>query len=60
MFTQVGDHDLWNDHSTNECQKKNCGGMTRAWKEGKNRDQRVETKPSQRTEQRLKRRGFEA
>ena len=35
MFAQVGDQALWKDHSTNECQISFCGGITRAWNEGK-------------------------
>ena len=35
MFTQVGDQDLWKHHSTNKCHISFCGGMTRAWNEGK-------------------------
>ena len=35
MFTQVGDQDLWKNHSTNKCQTSFYDGMTRAWSEGK-------------------------
>ena len=26
---------MWSDHCTNECNISFCGGMVRAWKEGK-------------------------
>lgn len=34
MFSQIGDQNMWNDHSSNECVISFCGGMTRAWEEG--------------------------
>ena len=35
LFFQVGDQDMWRDHSANDCNISFCGGMIRAWKEGK-------------------------
>ena len=35
MFAQIGDQNMWNDHSSNERDISFCGGMNRAWKEGK-------------------------
>ena len=35
MFTQIGDQDLWKDHSTNKCQISFCSGITRPQNEGK-------------------------
>lgn len=35
MFDQIGDQNMWNEHSSNECDISFCGGMTRAWNEGK-------------------------
>ena len=34
-YSQVGDQDMWSDHYTNECNISFCGGMIRAWKEGR-------------------------
>ena len=34
-YSQVGDQDMWSDHSTNECNISFCGGVIRAWKEGR-------------------------
>ena len=34
-YSQVGDQDMWSDHCTNECNISFCGGITRAWNEGK-------------------------
>ena len=33
MLSQVGDQDMWSDHSSNECIMSFCGGLTRVWKE---------------------------
>ena len=35
IFAQVGDQNLWKDHSTNGYQISFCGGITRACNEGK-------------------------
>ena len=35
MLSQVGDQDLWEDHSSNECIVSFCGSQTRVWKEAK-------------------------
>ena len=33
--SQIGDQDMWNNHITNECIISFCGGLSRAWKEGR-------------------------
>ena len=34
-WSQVGDQDIWRDHSSNECRISICGGLSRALEEGK-------------------------
>ena len=33
-WSQVGDQDMWRNHSSNKFQISLCGGLSRAWKEG--------------------------
>ena len=34
ILSQIGDQDMWRNHTTDECIVSFCGGSTIAWKEG--------------------------
>lgn len=35
MFLQIGDQDVWHNHSSDERNISFCGGLTRVWNEGR-------------------------